>query len=48
MADLPQLAKMLFEMLFPVAVPLPARSGRVMAKTPELSQRPMRFCAMIR
>jgi hypothetical protein len=31
----------------PVPVPLPLRSGRVMAKTPELSQRPIRFCAMI-
>ena len=46
MADLPQLVKMLFEILFPVAVPLPARSGRVMAKTPELSQRPIRFWAI--
>ena len=38
------LAKILFEMMLSVAVPVPARSGRVIAHTPALSQRPgMRF-----
>ena len=47
MADLPHAAKMLFEIVFPVPVPLPLRSGRVIAKMPELSQRPIRLCATI-
>ena len=46
-ADVPHFAKILFDMTLPVPVPLPRRSGRVMAKRPELSQRPMRFCATI-
>ena len=46
MADL-HLAKMLFATVLSVPVPLGVRSGRTMAKMPALSQRPIRFCAMM-
>src|SRR6185437_15849216 len=37
---------MLLLMLFSEASPLPPRSGRTIANTPELSTRPIRFCAI--